>query len=84
MNGSTVSIEYSDAQPPKEGVPSVLNGCYTLDGALCVVLANHTEDEQTVRSQLDPEAYGLPAETGVGYVDPPRGLDALAEERDAR
>ena len=60
LNGTTVSVEYSDTQPPREGIPAVLNGCFALDGALCVVLANHTDGEQAVRFELDPEAYGLP------------------------
>lgn len=58
-------VVVKETEPPKRNVPAVLSGCYALDGALCIVLVNHTDAPQTVRFFLDPAAYGM---TGERYA----------------
>ncbi|MBI3944482.1 MAG: hypothetical protein HY321_01035 [Armatimonadetes bacterium] len=54
-----VDVMVQKGKPPKRNVPAVLNGCFELEGELCVALVNHTAAEQAVALTLDPAAYEL-------------------------
>jgi hypothetical protein len=54
-----VSVLVTADGAPKENIPAVLNGCFELDGELCIVLVNHTPTEQRLSFTLNPETYGF-------------------------
>jgi hypothetical protein len=58
-----VDVPFDPELPPKQDVPSIVHGCFELDGELCLVLVNHTGQTRKARFGLDPEAYGLDGET---------------------
>lgn len=67
-----VDITYHPERPPKPDMPSVVNGCFNLDGELCMALVNHTDKAQDVAFTIDPAVYGL--------GDRPRTLSVLHPE----
>jgi len=54
-----VEIAFSNSHPPKSNIPAIINGCFELDGELCIVLVNHTASRQAGVFTLEPGAYGL-------------------------
>jgi len=56
-------LEWQVGQPAKRDIPTVLNGCFELNGELCVVLVNRTASEQGIQFEVDPRQYGLTGES---------------------
>jgi len=54
-----VEVPFSATDPPKKNLPAILNGCFELDGELCIVLVNHTAEPRQGRVRLDPRTHGL-------------------------
>lgn len=57
--GDRVAVPFSSVHPPKADIPAVVNGCFELDGELCLVFVNHTDQPRTGTFELSPAAYGL-------------------------
>jgi len=57
-----VPVSFSQVHPPKADIPAILNGCFRLDGEVCIVFVNHTADAQVGTFTMSPEQYGLNAE----------------------
>jgi hypothetical protein len=59
-----IEVSYDPKRPPKEDIPTVLSGCYELEGELCIALVNHTGEERKAAFPLLPANHGL---TGAAY-----------------
>lgn len=52
-------VNWSEKEPPKKNIPTVLSGCFKMDDELCMVLVNRTSSERRVCFEITPATYGL-------------------------
>ena len=66
-NVDRVQVRWSRTRPPKKGIPAVLGSAWYLDGSLCLVFVNHTDQERTIQYRLPLGEYGLAGDGCVLY-----------------